>query len=264
MKPLPHQQKFLDENPRKALLNWEMRVGKSLPASIWINHPSRSGNTFIICKKKNKKSWQDFKTKATVLTKEDFRKVASTIKNPTAIVIDEIHWFGSGLFVKGRSGLATALYKIIKENPECDILGLSATMIGQDAWRLHTLLCYIGVYYDWKEWRNKFFILQRMPFLRFPAWFPKAGWRDEIQSIREKHCSIIPLKDVVENLPPAKSRIIKIKQKKYTKPTDEIVTWVHDTRHEQQGKIKEILELGYNKLIIVANYTTQIDELARE
>lgn len=224
MKPLKHQQDFLDRNPRKALLNWEMRVGKSLPAALWIDMPCRAGNTYIICKKKNKQSWKDFNTRATVLTKDEFRPIAHTIKKPTAIVIDEIHWFGSGLFVKGRSGLSTALYKIVKEYPECDILGLSATMIGQNPWRLHTLLCYIGIYYDWKTWREKFFELKKMPFLRFPAWFPKKDWRVGVEAIRDKYCSTIALHEVVENLPPAETKIIKIKQKKYIKPKDEIVT----------------------------------------
>jgi len=264
MKLLPHQQNFIDKNPKKALLNWEMRVGKSLPAAVWIDMPCRSGNTYIICKKKNKKSWLEFKTKATVLIKEEFRKVAPSIKNPTAIVIDEIHWFASPLFLKGRSALAESLYNITKQNPDCNILGLSATMIRQNPWSLHTILCYAGIYYDWKEWRNRFFELKRMPFLRFPAWFPKHDWRVGVSAIRDKHCSIIALHEVVDNLPPAETRIIKIKQEKYEKPIDEIVTWTHEHRHEQQNKVSEILELDYKKLIVVANYTSQIDELAKE
>lgn len=264
MIPLPHQQKFLDSNPRKALLNWEMRVGKSLPAALWIDMPCRAGNTYIICIKKNKKSWLEFNTKATVVTKEEFKQIRKTIINPTAIVVDEIHKFGSSLFVKGRSQLAVDLYTLVKENPDCDILGLSATMIRQDPWSLHTILCYVGIYYDWKEWRKKFFELRKMPYLRFPAWFPKDNWRTNIKAIRDKHCDIVALHEVVEHLPPAQSRIIKIKQPKYIKPIDEIVTWVHEHRHEQVGKVKEILELGYNKLIVVANYTSQIDELAKE
>jgi len=259
---MPHQKEILDINPSKALLNWEMRVGKSLPASIWIDMPCRSGNAYIICKKKNKQSWLDFKTKATVLTKEEFKK--TTIVNPTAIVVDECHWFGSSPFQKGRSELSTKLYNLVKEYPDCDILGLSATMIGQNPWRLHTLLCYIGVYYDWKEWRKQFFELKRMPFLRFPTWFPKKNWRAGVEKIRDKHCYTKALSEIVEYLPPAETKIIRIKQKKYVKPVDEIVTWVHEHRHEQTGKVNEILDLGYKKLIIVVNYLSQIDELAKE
>jgi len=260
MQPLPHQQKFLNINPNKAILNWEMRVGKSLPASIWIDHPCRSGNTYIITMKQNKKDWIAFGTKATVLTKEEFKK--TTIINPTAIVIDEFHNFGSPLFSKNRSQLSTHLYNLVKNYPECHILGLTATPIRQDAWSLHSLLCFIGVYYPYKEWRSEFFELVKLPFLRFPAWMPKSDWRINIRKYIEKHTDIVSLKDIVEYLPPPQSKIIKIKQPKYKLPENEIVTWTDEHKHEQKDKYKEILALGYKKLIVVAHYTYQIDELA--
>lgn len=264
MKPYPYQQKFIDENPRKAILAWEMRVGKSLPAAIWIDNKCRAGNTFIITPKQNLKDWKKMGTKATVLTKEEFKKAADNISRPTAIVVDEAHYFASGLFVKGRSQLSTALYHLIQANPECDVLLLTATPIRQNAWSLHTLLCFIGKYYDWKEWRSKFFKLQKLPFLRFPAWMPRSDWRTEIRAVLEKNCNILSLKDVVPYLPPAKSIIVKMKPTKYQKPKDEVVTWMHEHLHEQKGKVNEILKLGYKKLIVVAHYTNQIDTLAEE
>src|ERR1035437_3199192 len=181
MKLFPHQKRIVDLNPKKAILAWEMRTGKSLPASIWIDNSCRSGNTFIITPKQNKKDWQEMGTKATVLSKEEFKKIAGTIIHPTAIVVDEVHFFGSALFMKGRSQLATALYTLVQENPNCDILLLTGTPIRQDAWSLHTLLCYIGVYYDWKWWRSEFFVLTKMPFLRFPTWMPRKDWRIKIR-----------------------------------------------------------------------------------
>ena len=264
MKPLPHQQNFLNQNPNKALLNWETRSGKGLPASIWIDHPCRVGNTFIICPKQLKKDWIAFNTKATVLTKEEFKKIAHTIKSPTAIVVDEVHTFASPLFIKGRSQMSTALYELVKTYPECHFLGLSATMIRQDPWSLHTLLCYKGVYYPWKEWRSKFFEMKKMPFLRFPAWFPKKNWRTEIRPFLEKNCEIVSLKDIVEYLPPAKSITVKVKTPKYVPPEDQITTWTDEHRHEQTKKLPEIMSLGYKKLLVVAHYTSQIDDLARE
>ena len=259
-----HQAQFIDDNPDKAILAWEMRTGKSLPAAIWIDRPERSGNTFIITPKQNKKDWLAFKTKATVLTKEEFKKVAPTIKNPTAIVIDEIHYFGSALFLKGRSQLSTALYTLIKNNPQMHVLGLTATPIRQDAWSLHTLLCYIGVYYDWKEWRERFFEKKMLPFLKWPAYFPRPDWRIKIRPFLEKHCRIISLRDIVNDLPPMEPVFIKVKQPKYEKPKGEIVTWTHEHLHEQTDKYKEILKLGYRKLLVVAHYTAQIDLLATE
>lgn len=262
MELFPHQKRIVELNPSKAILNWEMRCGKSLPASIWIDNPCRSGNTYIITPKQNKKDWIAMNTKAIVLTKEEFKK--ENIIKPTAIIVDEAHYFASGLFVQGRSQMATCLYKLVQENPNCDILLLTATPIRQDAWSLHTLLCYIGIYYHWKKWRSEFFELKKMPFLRFPIWIPKRDWRINIRAYLEKHTDIICLKNIVDNLPLTENIIIKIKQKPYLPPTDEIVTWTHEHRYEQQGKIKEILALGYKKLLIVAHYTSQIDELAAE
>jgi len=261
--PLPHQQKFLDTNPNKAILNWEMRTGKTLPASIWIDNPCRIGNTYIICLKKNKKDWESFKTKAKVITKEEFKKQVSTIINPTAIVIDEAHYFGSGLFVKGRSQLASDMYGLIKKYPECNMLLLTATPIRQNAWSLHTLLCLIGEYYNWKAWRNEFFELKALPFLRFPTWMPKKDWRINIRKYLEKHTDIVALRDVVDNLPPAETYIEKIETPKYEKPTGEVVTWSHEHQHEQQNKGKWIVELGYKKILVVCYYTEQIDKLKK-
>ena len=241
-----------------------MRVAKSLPACYWIDHPSRSGNTYIITKKSNKKSWEAFNTRATVLTKEEFKKVAHTITDPTAIVVDEVHHFGSALFVKGRSQLATALYMLLKKYPDCNFLGLTATPVRNSPWSFHTLLCYIGVYIPWKDWRSEFFELQHLPFMKYPGWLPRPDWRERMQPYVRKYTDIVSLKDVVDSLPPATSRTIKIKQKPYKKPTDEVVTWTHEHRHEQQGKAKEILELGYRKVIVVCYYTSQLDDLARE
>lgn len=275
MKYRPHQARFIKENPRKALLNWEMRVGKTLPAAVWIDMPCRAGNTYIVTPKQNKKDWQAMGTKATVLTKEEFKKLRPSIVNPTAIVVDEIHYFASPLFVKGkkRSQLAEALYSLCREYPEMDILGLSATMIRQDPWSLHTLLCYIGVYYDHKEWRERFFEKKEMRFLpRQPwmkkgevptAWVPKDTWRFLIRGVLEKHCDIVSVKDLVD-MPPPEHEVVKIKQPKYELPEDRQVTWTDEHMHEQQSKHNWILGLGYHKLIIVAHYTQQIDELEEE
>lgn len=266
MELYPHQAQFLDENPAKAILAWEMRTGKTLPATLWVEHPSRAGNTFVITPKQNKKDWIEFGTHATILTKEEFKKVRPSMVNPTAIVVDEAHYFASPLFLKGRSQLATALYTLVQEYPECHILLLTATPIRQDAWSLHTLLCYIGIYYPWKLWRDEFFELKRLPFLRFPAYFPRENWRTNIKPYVEKMCSVVSLHDIVEYLPPVEETFITLKQSPYKRPLDEIVTWTHEHQYEQQSKAKEILPLGqgYRKLLVVAHYTSQIEELERE
>ena len=261
-KPMPHQQRIIDLNPSKILLDWSPRVGKTLPACYWIDNPSQAGNTYIICKKSNKKEWQSMGTKATVLTKEEFKK--TEIKQSTAIVVDEVHNFGAGLFVKGRSALVTTLYTLLKTYPDCHFMGLSGSMVRNSPWSFHTLLCYIGVYIPWKEYRERFFELKRMPFLAWGAWFPKKDWREGVYKLRKKYCDQVSLRDVVDYLPPVKPVVVTIKQPKYVQPIDKVVTWVDEHRHEQKDKHKWILELEYKKVIVVAFYTAQIDELAEK
>ena len=275
MERMPHQQRFYDWNPRKAIANHEMRTGKSLIGAEWITR--RTGERIIVCPKQVKKDWEAFNTGAMVMSKEEFKKVAHTL-SPVAVVVDEAHYFASALFLrrgKGRSQLAEALYRLVQRCPDMDILLLTATPVRNDAWSLHTLLCYIGVYYDWKWWRSEFFELRAMPWLpRQPwmraghvpeAWAPRADWRERLREYLVKHTDIVTLRDIVEYLPPAETMVTKVKHPKpYKKPEDEVVTWVHEHQWEQGGKGKEILALGYKKLIIVAHYTAQIDALAEE
>ncbi len=263
--PLLHQQRIIDLNPTKILLDWSPRVGKTLPACVWIDKPEQGGNTFIICKKSNKKEWQSMRTRATVYTKEEFKVHASEIKNPTAIVFDEVHNAGAGLFVKGRSAIATTLYNLLKEYPDCHFMGLSGTMVRNSPWSFHTLLCYIGVYIPWKEWRKEFFELTRTHFSPWPIWMPKSDWRKGVYEYRKKYCDQVSLSEVVDVLPPVKPVVVELKQtSKYIRPKDEVVTWTHEHGHEQQGKEKWIIGLEYKKVIIVCRYTEQINTLAEK
>lgn len=265
MKLWKHQARAVKANPKRAIWAWEMRVGKSLPAALWVDHPAQAGNTFIVTPKQNKKDWERMKTKAKVLSKEEFKK--TEIVKPTAIVVDEAHYFASALFMrrgKGRSQLSDTLYRLIQKYPDVHILLLTATPIRQDAWSLHTLLCFIGEYYDWKEWRDEFFVLTRLPFLAWAIYVPKPDWRINIRKYLEKHCDIVSLRDIVDDLPPMEPSFIPVKHSPYKRPEDEIVTWSHEHQYEQKGKSSEIMKLGYRKVLVVVYYTEQIDSLQKE
>ncbi len=271
----PHQARFVDDDPDRAILAWEMRVGKSLPAAIWVDRPKRNRNAFIVSPKQNNKDWKDMGTKATVLTKEEFLK--ADIVDPSAIVIDEAHYFASALFIRrgaGRSRIAEKLYRLVQQYPDMHVLLLTATPVRQDAWSLHTLLCFVGLYYPWKEWREWFFTKEQMPFITRPkwmkpgeipmAWVARPDWRIRIRPYLEQHCNIISLRDIVDDLPPIEDTEIRIKHAPYEKPMDELVNWMHEHQYEQTDKHKEILKLEYRKILIVAHYTDQIDELKKE
>jgi len=258
----PHQQRLLEENPNYALLCWAPRTGKSLAGQNWINHPIRSGRTYVICIKKNKKEWQKRCPNSTVYTKEEFKKFFKEIKKPTAILVDEVHNFHGKLFIaKDRSELSLKLYTLVKENPSMHFMGLTGTPLSNDPSSIHTALTYIGEYTDWKVFRNKFYNLEYKPFLPRPAYFAIKDWREGANELLKQYADIVTLRDCVDSLPPEIIDVITIKTKPRIYAEDEDYHWTKDHRQEQTEKYKHIKTLGYRKLIIVCHYTDQINEL---
>lgn len=260
----PHQKRFLDSNPDRALLVWEMRTGKSLPAVLWSNHPSRNSNSIIVCLKANKTEWVNNAPHATVYTKEEFKKHASSLVKPSCIVIDEAHNFAAPLFItKKRSQQVEALYGLIKRNPQMHVLLLTATPLSNDPASIHTLLTYIGHYIDWKQFQQHFYNLEYKPFLPRPAWFPKKDWRQEANRLIFKYGDVVSLVDCVDSIPPVIEEVVYIKTPPREYADDEDYHWTKDHLHEQSLKVSKIKEIGsgYRKVILVCHFTQQIDDL---
>ena len=257
MKLWPHQQRIIDINPKKSLLCWEMRTGKTLPASMW---GQKRPSCLVVCPKQLLKDWQKLMPTDDVLTKEQFKKGYKKLEKYHALIIEEAHVFGSPLFTRGRSQLSTAMYEFIKANPEMDVLLLTATPIRNDPSSLHTLLCFIGVFIPWKEWRARFYELKHMPYLPRPAYFPVKDWRVKIRPILEKYADIVSLQDVVDYLPPYSEEVVEVKP---PKAREQFEKWTEEHLYEQTNKDDYIKTLGYRKILIVAHYTEQIDQLEK-
>lgn len=243
------------------------KIGKSLAGEEWIKHPNRGGNKYIICLKKNKKEWVERCPTATVLTKEEFRKDPTVIKNPTALLIDEQHHFHSPLFIaKKRSQLAGALYTIVKNNPNMHLMGLTGTPLTNDPASIHTLLVYLGKYIPWGEFQDRFYELKYMPFLPRPAYFPIKHWREPANELLRKYTDIVSLRDCVDWLPPETVEIVNVKTKPREYAEDEEYHWTKNHKHEQTEKHKVISEIGegYRKVMVVCHYTEQIEELTKK
>lgn len=267
MKLRPHQERFLASNPSKALLVWEMRTGKSLPAALWSNNPSRNSNPYVVCLKANKKDWVKLCPHATVYTKEEFKKYQHEIVQPSCIVVDEAHNFAAPLFItKKRSKQAEALYNLIRRNPHMHVLLLTATPLTNDPASLHTLLTYIGKFIPWKEYQQKFYVLEYKPFLPRPAYFPVMNWRKHVNEILKEHADIVSLADCVSYMPPSEDEVVHVKHTKRPYAPDEEYHWTKDHKHEQVEKITHIRAIGdgFRKVIVVCHYIEQIDELSRE
>lgn len=269
MKLYPHQARFADNMKDKMFLVWEGGTGKSIAGGIWL-HSKRDKDALVICPKRIVDKWKkvltDCGTKATVLSKEQFKKTA--IKKWSAVVVDEADEFASPLFTKQRSQLSTALYQLIQAHPEMPVMLLTATPIRSNPWNLHSLLCYLGVYIDHKKWRDRFFSLERRPFLRFPTWLPRPTWREEIRPVLEKHADIVLMKDCVDSLPPVVEEEVKVKGEPFAgnKELLPMARFVEEHKHEQLVKAKHITDIGkeYRKVLVVAHYVEQVERLNEE
>jgi len=266
LKPLKHQEKFVKDYQGPSLLVHEGGTGKTICACLWLKD-NRDSDAIVVCPKKVVRKWQNelikWGTNATVVSKEEFKKLP--LKKWSARVIDEADEFASPLFVASkRSQLSSKLYEQIKAFPNTHTLLLTATPIRSHPWNLHTLLCYMGHYIDFKKWRDHFFDLKRMPYLPRPTYIAKPDWRQRIRPILEKYADIVLLKDCVE-LPPVYEEKIDIKSEPFTLEIDGKV-FFDEHRHEQKNKAKEIINIGrdYRKIMVVAYYREQIEQLTKE
>lgn len=265
----PHQTKYVKGYKDKELVVHETGTGKTVCASVWLKD-GRDSDALVVAPKRVLKKWsielEKWHTKATIVSFEPFKKLP--VKQWSALVIDEADEFASPLFTKQRSARSECLYELVKAYPDVPILLLSATPIRSSPANLHSLLVFRGVYIPWKTWRDKFYSLERRPFLPRPAWLPKPNWRKDIRPVLEKYSDIVLLKDCVSYIPPVTEQIIKVK----TKPLPKNPEWepsaafVAEHRNEQTNKVKEILAIAkhYRKILVVAHYVEQCQTLEKE
>lgn len=268
MKLYRHQEAFKKSNPDKALLVWEGGTGKTVGACEWLKQ-GRDQDALVVCPKRICSKWEaeleKWGAEATVMSKEQFKKLPQ--REWSAKVIDEADEFASPLFTKGRSQLATALYNQTKAYPDTPTLLLTATPIRSNPYNLHTLLCYMGKYIDWRSWRDHYFNLEQRPYLPHPTWLPKKGWQKGIRQDLEMYGEIVLLKDCIDDLPASTEEVIKIKPtgkfKKDVEWIEPMKIFVEKHKWEHQNAYKKILEIGkeYRKILVVAHYTDDVELL---
>lgn len=145
-------------------------------------------------------------------------------------------------------------------------MGLTGTPLTNDPASIHTLLVYLGKYIPWGEFQDRFYELRYMPFLPRPAYFPIKHWREPANELLRKYTDIVSLKDCADWLPPEMVEVVNVKTKPREYAEDEEYHWTKNHKHEQSEKHKIIQEIGegYRKVIVVAHYTDQIDNLAKK
>lgn len=258
MQLYPHQKKFLSENPDRALLCWECGTGKTLAAVEWMKlRPSVS--FVVVCPKQIVQQWKDVVPgNAVVVTKEQYKKY----KIPySGVVVDEAdHGFGSPLFTKGRSAMATTLYTWIRAHDTAPVLLLTATPIRNAPHTSHTLLSYIQKSKKWNEYRNVQYSLVTRPYNPRPFFEPKKGWQKISATLVSRNASVATMSDIVTVPEQHEERIV-------VHETPVVSESWHDEARAESGdnKIAWIQEYARDKrkVIIVSRYLSTIEAYAK-
>lgn len=265
--PYAHQQRFIDKNPNRALLVWEMQTGKTFAACEWIKKRPEI-KILVACPKAIKEKWKrelkESGAKADVVSRDEIKKL--DLKAYGGLVLDEAQDFFSPVFTKQRSARTTVIYNYVRYHKNAHILLLSATPIRSQSWNCHTAACFLGILWPIKEFQNKFFYLSDM-YGRYHL-EPKKSWRKDIRPYLESIADIVLAKDVIE-VPKREHETILIPwtkqqeenlKKKYLEPSAEF----NERRRAEQSyekwkKIKELID-GYRKVIIVVYFRDQIED----
>lgn len=279
MKLYPHQELFINTDPDNALVCFGAGTGKTLTAVLWLK--SKQGKKLVIVPKRIKEKWKDDlkenNVEADVLTKEEFKKVDIRIYD--VIVFDEFHFANSPLFEpNSRSQVTEKIYDWVRyKGKKSRLLGLTATPISSKPANIHTLLTLIGVYIDWKKFREEFYMLTSPPYMKGRyIWQPRRDWRERARELVEKYAWTATMDDIVEEVPEQHEEVIKISLSKNTKDAIEavkndpeyesdIAIWYAQHKLEQKDKIKTIKEISADrsKVIVVAKYLEQIKDLEK-
>lgn len=265
-----HQQAFIDRNPNKALLCHEAGTGKTLTAIHWLML-RKERKALVVAPKGVQLMWntnlKEWGVKADVVKLDEIKKME--LGQYGCIVLDEAQNFCSPLFSKARSQRATVLYNLVKARPDIHILALSATPIRSHPENLHTLACYLGVYWDIKKFRDEFCHLTNKFGIMHME--PNKDWRVKIRPKLEQIADIVNMKDCIDvpihehttiEIPWTKRQEALLDQE-YLEPARE---W-HARHRLEQGEekwheLEKILD-GHRKVVVVCYYLEQINDYVK-
>lgn len=156
-----HQSDILQRNPLRHLLAFDTGTGKTLTALHLANNNCET--CYVIVPKTLKEKWkrdiENFGSRCSfsVLTKEEFKKLAPTLPKPDGIIIDEGHYF-AGI----KSGLSKMMQKFMKvHNVRCRWI-LTATPYLSTPYNIFTLANILGHEWNYYTFTKKYFFEMRM------------------------------------------------------------------------------------------------------
>jgi superfamily II DNA or RNA helicase len=174
MERYKHQEEFITLDPDKYLLVWGCGTGKTRSAIEWAED---KGDVLVVVPKALVANWQreidqwsTNKYHYTVITKENFRKEAKTLKAYDCVVMDEAHFFAG---FKPTSMMSKYMLAYLKKHQVPYVLGLTATPYLSKAWNIYRLAQLLGHNWDYGEFKTEFYNDVRMGHRIIER--PKAG-----------------------------------------------------------------------------------------
>jgi superfamily II DNA or RNA helicase len=173
MKLFDHQQKLVDQFPKKHVLCWSTGSGKSITL-ISLAQKAKE-NPLIVVPKGLKKQWQvliaEHNLKAAVITKEEFRRDWESLDRFNCVILDELHYF-----LGMKSSLSKSLIAYIKKWNVEYLYGATATPFRSSAWDIYRLLEIFGRKINYFSFFQTFFFNIKMGMRTIP----KAKKGDDI------------------------------------------------------------------------------------
>jgi superfamily II DNA or RNA helicase len=190
-----HQQALVDKFPKRHLMAWQVRTGKTLTSIHLANKANLS--TLIIVPKGLKKQWGEeilehaTLPKVLVLTKEEFRRDAKSLPKFDTLIVDEAHHF-SGM----KSILSRYLEAYIKKhNPEHVYL-LTGTPYRSTPWNIYRLAAILGHKWNYAEFRRQFFYEKYLG--KGVVFVPKPNCQEALAEMVREIGSIVRLEDCTD------------------------------------------------------------------
>jgi hypothetical protein len=265
------QEEFINtQNKDRVLLCAEAGCGKTITAICWLKLRPQAKALVIApvgIQLKWKNDLKEWGAEADVVSTDTIKKM--DLNNYGAIIADECQNINSALFDKTRSQRATVFYNYVRSHPNAMIFLSSATPIRSKPENLHTLACYLNIYWKIQDFREEFTHLTDL-YGRLHREANK-DWRIKIRPKLEQVAHIVNMRDCVD-VPVHEHLVKEIKWNKtnenklkeqYLEPAKE---W--HTRHrleqskEKWEEVQKIID-GNRKVVLVCYYLDQIADYVK-
>jgi superfamily II DNA or RNA helicase len=259
MKPLyKHQEKFLLDNPDKAMLVWGMGSGKTRSACEW---SKLRGPTLIVVPKGLQENWRrecvmwglrDY----TILSKENFKKSCKDY-NFRNLIVDEADHFFAPLF---KSQLSKSLKWYIREKKP-NLLLLTASPHRSSAWNIYSAGWFLGYEWSYIQFKNDFFVEIRMGHRFIPK--PRPHSEEKLRQLIAGISNVFNPEDAFD-IPPQIDETIYSGENKHQRVAHENNQEIsYITRFTKDHQIEAGIGVLYdNKLELIKTYATDVPKIA--